>query len=520
MRPPIAPAAALLLAFVAFVFPASAQADGLDRALASGELTGAEYALERATALFDLRSVSARYGPTDRSDAHDATLVLRNLRAALSDLHGADRKAARALLARPSAEESDPFGSGFDNHAPSVSCGEHVCVHWTRTGPDAPPLADADDSGVPDWVEATRRVFHQVWAAEVDGMGYRAPLDDSTADMNGGDGRFDVYLSDIGNDGYFGYCTTDDPNADSTPRVSAYCVVENDYAERVFGGMAPIKALRATAAHEFFHAVQFAYDWLEDNWLMEGTAAWVEDEVYDSVDDSRRFLAGASPLARPEVPLDHGHNGFEYGSWLFWRYLSERFGQRIVRDVWQRSEPVDSRSRPYSLTAVSGALASRGSSLRSAFAGFAAANRVPWASYSEGGAYATSSTWRRHVISSYDRAASGETRLSHLATRTVSFQPGSGVGRHDRLRLSLSGMRGRASTARVVVVSTSGRAMVRRLRVGSTLAVPFGGDSVRRVDLVLVNAGTDYACWRGTALSCRGVALDDGRVLGYRAALS
>ena len=48
-----------------------------------------------------------------------------------------------------------------------------------------------------------------------------------------------------------------------------------------------VNPMRVTAAHEFFHAIQFAYDVDEDLWFMEGTATWVEDEVYD--DDQRQL---------------------------------------------------------------------------------------------------------------------------------------------------------------------------------------------------------------------------------------
>ncbi len=61
--------------------------------------------------------------------------------------------------------------------------------------------------------------------------------------------------------------------------------------------------LRATAAHEFFHAVQFAYDSSEDAWLTEGTAVWMEDRVADDVNANRRWLR-SSPLVHPWVPVD------------------------------------------------------------------------------------------------------------------------------------------------------------------------------------------------------------------------
>ena len=45
---------------------------------------------------------------------------------------------------------------------------------------------------------------------------------------------------------------------------SAYCVLDNDFSAAEFGYPDPTLPLRVTAAHEFFHAIQFAYDLYED----------------------------------------------------------------------------------------------------------------------------------------------------------------------------------------------------------------------------------------------------------------
>ena len=42
-------------------------------------------------------------------------------------------------------------------------------------------------------------------------MGYRAPLSDASSSDHGPDGKLDIYLSNLGNDGLYGYCTSDDP---------------------------------------------------------------------------------------------------------------------------------------------------------------------------------------------------------------------------------------------------------------------------------------------------------------------
>ena len=75
--------------------------DGLTRALARGELTPAQYALERAVSLFHPARVAARYGPLGRPNPRDATLILRDLAFRVRYLSGTDRARALALLARP-----------------------------------------------------------------------------------------------------------------------------------------------------------------------------------------------------------------------------------------------------------------------------------------------------------------------------------------------------------------------------------------------------------------------------------
>ena len=57
-----------------------------------------------------------------------------------------------------------------------------------------------------------------------------------------------------------------------------------------------------TAAHEFFHAIQAAYDWGEDWWLTEGTAAWIKDEVYDDLNEYDYFYGRTNASIIPTYP--------------------------------------------------------------------------------------------------------------------------------------------------------------------------------------------------------------------------
>jgi len=217
----------------------------------------------------------------------------------------------------------------------TYECSTHACIHWVASTADSPPPEDADSDGVPDWIRTNLDVVEEVWTAEVTSYGFRAPKSDLISVDHGPDGWFDVYLADIGPQLY-GYCVSDDSNVDGSLYayydVSAYCVFDNNFVAEEFGMIFGLEALPDTAAHEVLHAVQAAYDWWEDLWLLEGSPAWIEDEVYDEIDRYNFFYGNRNPLGHPEIPVDHGGAWFRYGEWFFWRFLSEYFGSPSQSD--------------------------------------------------------------------------------------------------------------------------------------------------------------------------------------------
>ena len=138
-----------------------------------------------------------------------------------------------------------------------VSAGDHFSIHFTRQGPNAVPAADANADMVPDFVEEVASVYEDVLTKYHDEMGFRAPADDGMIVDNGGDARFDVYLVDFAGQGDGNYrddqCTPQ--NADI---CAGYMVQENDY--KGYGYPSTLVANRILGSHEFFHAVQSAYD--------------------------------------------------------------------------------------------------------------------------------------------------------------------------------------------------------------------------------------------------------------------
>ena len=424
----------------------------------------------------------------------DATPVLRRLTRSLDRLDDEDRDRATRMLARPDSKGGDLLGVKYRTRSEQY-CGPRVCVHFVRSTSDAPP---ASEDPVPPQVQLTSDVFEEVWTALVDEAGYRAPLPDDDSENGGPDERLDVYLADIGSigAGYYGFCNSDDPAATVSkhPQVSAYCVLDDDLSTNQFGGD-PLTSLRVTAAHEFFHAVPFGYDYWEDLWFMEGTAAWAEELVYDDENDNHRYLSG-SQLSRPWIPLDDTEGNAAYGSWIFWQFLTELLGEdevpdpTVVRQVWQRAEGDTS-----SLQALRGILAARGTTFEDAYTLFGAVNLHPETFYEEGASFAASVPLSRRMRLTEDVQVRETTAvLDHLSTDYYRFKADPELDGAYALRVRVDMPdRDTGAAATLVVLRAPGLTLIKPVELekdGSGVArANFTPGEVRAVYLVLTNAG-------------------------------
>jgi hypothetical protein len=513
--------------------------DGLSRALARGEVSEAKYALERARALFRPKAVSARYGLVARMSPDNATFVLRDLAARLDQLSEKDRAAASRLLTRPSDDANDPEGSGWS--APEGHerhhCGTRFCIHWVVSTRHRPDLSDGDGDGVPTWIETTAAILDRVLTRQVDRLGFPRPKNDATSTGTdptaNPDGRLDLYLADIGRHGLYGYCSTDDPNAINPNYffydVSAYCVVDDDFSRAQFAyGATGQAANRVTIAHEVHHAEQFALDWQEDIWAMEGGATMMERVVYPGIRDNYQYLR-TSPITQPGVPLDWGAPtaGNLYGSWIFFEYLAQYFGGApIMREIWRRLDGRPGRPDDYSTQGMRRILRSRDRELRRVFANFALTNRRARASYRIGSTLPrrlASPTTARYGVGRGVRTRVGTLRIRHLSARWLTFHRRSDTPRRARLlfRLDLPAQ-WRGSAAKVVVVRRNGQRITHTFslnRLGNDRLRLSFGRRVRRVELLLANGSSRFRCWEGPDYSCRGRPLDDRRPFRYTASL-
>jgi len=387
-------------------------------------------------------------------------------------------------------------------------------------------------------VDAALATMGQVWDKEITAYGYRQPKSDITSVNHGPDARIDVYLADIGDQGLYGYCSSDDPNLDvvGTPTypyydMSAFCVFDNDYSLAQYPppNTSGIPALEVTAAHEFFHAVQASYDWFEDGWFMESTATWMEDEVYDDVNDNLGYLTSGQ-LGQPKVPLDRGGGFAQYGNWIFWRYLSETYGSAgsedptIVRDTWTYADGSAVGPDDYSTQAASQVIADRGSKFRFDFADFGLFNGAPSHFYQEGASYPTPPTTKSFTVTKANGGAGGHVVMNHLTNTYIEFRRGSGVSNQAKLLVGLDLPAYKTGPeVSALVFQKSGGVKFLAFAVpkngNMTIKLAFGKEKVKRVVLVLTNASTRFDCWIGTPYSCMGTPLDDGWLYFYDASL-
>ncbi|WP_137294677.1 MXAN_6640 family putative metalloprotease [Nocardioides dongxiaopingii] len=438
-------------------------------------------------------------GGATRADRPDATLALRDLFLARARLGEVGDRFAGGLLARPTDGDRDPYADGYSARQ-RQRCGAKVCVHWVNRTEDRASRA---------WVDTTLRVMGKVWKHHVRTLGYRPPAPDG---RRGGNALFDVYLKDLGSKGVYGYCAPERKVPGESKQASGFCVLDNDFAREQFGRR-PLETLRVTAAHEFFHAIQFAHDFGEDPWLMESTATWIEGRFAARVDDNRIYLPYGQ-LGRPGTSLDlYEPSGYaHYGNWTFWEFLADRLGPDVVRDVWWRAGTGGRMPDDYSTQALRRVLAEHGG-LRRRFAAYAAGNTMPARTYPEGSAYAAAPVTTRRVTASRPRVRLAP-RIDHLSSRSVVLRPGRSLARRWRLEVRIDGPDAvRSPAALVTVRRADGSVQRRQVRLDRTGAgrvrVAFGRRAVRTVTVTLANASTRVLCDTGTSLACQGSPLDD-----------
>lgn len=219
-------------------------------------------------------------------------------------------------------------------------------IHYTLTGNDAVDNIDADKNNVPDYVDSTAYFLDQAWDYQVDKLGMTKPKSDGN---EGGNGLYDVYLADLGNDKELGFYGVTYPDGDTYP-TSSYIVMDNNFSEKdgyyegsvfvqpynVFG----FDALKITCSHEFNHALQFSYNQVTDKTdvIAEMTSVAFEyimhNEVKDYVNSMNIFLKYPNKMSLFSSEASDGY----YWSVLFIKMLESGYSPEFISTLWKNTE--------------------------------------------------------------------------------------------------------------------------------------------------------------------------------------
>jgi hypothetical protein len=284
---------------------------------------------------------------------------------------------SRRLVSR--SRQSRPEADGLDRFLDAGI----FRFHYTLSGTHAVASDDINGNQVPDYIDRMVSTFLTVAGQTLTLMGYTQPPGDGwvTGNDNGGSNHYDIYVRNLGY-GLYGYTQSEyyadhgtGDNENSTLQennaITSYMVMRNRYENFP---TPELESIQVTAAHEFFHAIQFGYDAQEMPWLMEATAVWMEEAIFDDINDSYQYLP--TWFNAPHIALD-AEGTHWYGSFIYFEYIDEHLGGwDAIRRIWESSIIYNSANGDFSHRAIDRGLEPELSSFSDALNKMVIANRI------------------------------------------------------------------------------------------------------------------------------------------------
>jgi hypothetical protein len=223
---------------------------------------------------------------------------------------------------------------------------DHFVVHYTTDEGDPNAILPSRAQAIDDAAE-------RAYAVEVGDWGFPAPIDD-------GDAHTDIYVYTDEKTGPSALTHIDWPPPAGTRSSSAWFSI-------------PRAAGAFVVAHEFFHVLQFAR-FAYWGWTTEPSAVWAHlneggaglwPGIYADPWDSLDCLSYNDPHAC-------GNDSLGYGRWIFFEYLSERYGgPAFVNEIGRRlAVRGETEAQPNPIEAIEDALGEGDTSLAGAFMGY------------------------------------------------------------------------------------------------------------------------------------------------------
>ena len=295
----------------------------IDKAEAAGTLDSETALLYRVFALFSDARLPVQYRGDD-SNIEDS-LYMAKVRDRFATLSPATQATLLPFLTPPAYQgswantaagspltifETPPPCQFFSDKWGRVDTSNNLVSVWYRL--DVPNEA-LNAGALAQTIDAT------IWPKLSGLMTGHLPISDLGESCNGGNGRLDIYLTDLARS-----MTVPYTGCQKTPTFILL--------KRAGGN--------AFAVHEIFHAFQFSFvlaGCLTDekyDWWTEASAEWAQDFVFPS--DQQEHKAAPSFLSVPEQPLDLLNDYHEYGAYLLPFFVYRKTGSAdFVRVAWE-----------------------------------------------------------------------------------------------------------------------------------------------------------------------------------------
>lgn len=279
---------------------------------ATGQLSSIESLYLRGVRALAPERLPDTFAALDRLPLKSATGLLTEINSRWNEFSPEQQDVFKPLLARPDLPETFISPNGYFK------------IHYTFDGPNAVSADDFDTSGVPDYIEEVANSLELSYQVMIGDMGFDPPNDDDGED---GD-EWDVYIQNIE---AYGYTTFSEDGSEPGTYI-CYMTMDNDYIDTPTKGL---DGVRVTAAHEFFHMVQFGYVFRSaDVFIMEAGSTWMEDVVFDYVNDYLNYLSDFFDATNRSFDFKNGWR--EYGLCVWFHFLDERLETRnYAKTLWE-----------------------------------------------------------------------------------------------------------------------------------------------------------------------------------------
>jgi hypothetical protein len=285
-------------------------AQTLDEQFRHGSISAAQHVAYQLMGIQNSASLPEAYRSLPRPVTRLGSGLVAEALSLMDVSSPADRRLLQVVLDRPT---NLPFSA--------LSPDSLFRIHYALEGTNA--SADA-------FIVQTGIAYDQAYHLIVDVMGYPPPPPDHVWGP-----EYDVYVYNIGD---YGYSTPESPapSSDFPYAYTGFIQMDNDFISTYTKG---VDGMRVTAAHEFFHIVQFGMrnyptTELDSRWFYEACATWMEDVACEEVNDYLQYLPHYFANLHRSLRTFNGIH--EYGASVFFHMLEKKYGEQIVLQMWKK----------------------------------------------------------------------------------------------------------------------------------------------------------------------------------------